>query len=89
MELGVFHSKHRSMTQEQWDEEDELNLWLKHHKASLNSSKLKSVIRRHIPPPVRARLWHEISGGSRFMSRVPNLYHDTCEKLFGKGWLCL
>eukprot|EP00795_Rhopilema_esculentum_P012152 gene12152-2761_t len=84
MELDVFHSKHRSMTQEQWDEEDELNLWLKHHKASLNSSKLKSVVRRHIPPPVRARLWHEISGGSRFMSKVPNLYHDTCEKLFGK-----
>ena len=85
LELDVFRTRHRSMTQEQWDEEDELFLWLKHNKASLNSTKLKSIIRRHIPPAVRARLWQEVSGGTRFMSRVPNLYHDTCEKLFGKG----
>ena len=85
LELDVFHTHHRSMTQEQWVEEDELFLWLKHNKASLNSTKLKSIIRRHIPPSIRARLWQEVSGGSRFISRVPNLYHDTCEKLFGKG----
>ena len=73
------------MSAEQWQEEDELNSWLKHNKASLNSTKLKSIVRRHVPPNVRARLWQEVSGGSSFMSKVPNLYHDTCQKLFGTG----
>ncbi len=83
LSLDVFQrDNRRELTEE---DSETLNFWVKFQKASTNQTKLKKYVRKHVPAPVRARLWQELSGGSNFMSKLPNIYQETCVKLFGKG----
>eukprot|EP00794_Sanderia_malayensis_P005611 gene5611-6301_t len=81
LSLGVFHHHEVELNEE---DRDAKNFWVKFHKVSASESKLKKYVRKHVPATVRSRLWQEVSGGSSIMSKLPNLYHETCVKLFGK-----
>ena len=83
--MDIFSPGSRELSPEGIEEIEKLKVWLKYQKASTNKDKLKRIVRQHVPPTCRPRLWQETSGGSSFMSRVPNLYQETCQKLFGKG----
>ncbi len=67
------------------EDEENVNFWKKYKKAAAKTSKLKNYVRQHVPATFRPRMWQDISGGSSFMSRLPNIYQETCLKLFGKG----
>ena len=85
LSMDVFKTGDRHLTDEHKEDEKDIDLWLKYKIASTSDKKLKKIVRRRVPPTVRARLWQEVSGGTTLMSRTPNLYQETSEKVFGKG----